>query len=83
MYGEGKTRGKCSELLIEATTNQQACAAIVLRDEAVDRSYLKLWPEGRRQTGPHVMSNCDAQFRAPGPHDKNRAAQTGPVAGLT
>ena len=28
MYGEGKTRGKCSELLIEATTNQ-AIAAIV------------------------------------------------------
>lgn len=27
MYGEGKTRGKCSELLIEATTNQ-AIAAI-------------------------------------------------------
>lgn len=29
MYGEGKTRGKCSELLIEATTNQ-AIAGIVL-----------------------------------------------------
>ena len=28
LYGEGKTRGKCSELLIEATTNQ-AIAAIV------------------------------------------------------
>jgi type I restriction enzyme S subunit len=40
MYGEGKTRGHCSELMIEATTNQ-ACAAIALRDESVDRSYLK------------------------------------------
>jgi type I restriction enzyme S subunit len=40
MYGEGKTRGHCSELMIEATTNQ-ACAAIVLRDESVDRNYLK------------------------------------------
>ena len=28
MYGEGKTRGKISELLIDATTNQ-ACAALV------------------------------------------------------
>lgn len=31
MYGEGKTRGKCSELLIEACTNQ-AIAAINLED---------------------------------------------------
>ena len=29
MYGEGKTRGKVSELLIEAATNQ-ACAALIL-----------------------------------------------------
>jgi type I restriction enzyme S subunit len=42
LYGEGKTRGHCSELLIEATTNQ-ACAAIVLRDDSVDRAYLKLF----------------------------------------
>jgi len=32
MYGEGKTRGRCSELRISATTNQ-ACAAIVMRPE--------------------------------------------------
>lgn len=31
MYGEGKTRGRCAELAIEATCNQ-ACAAIALRD---------------------------------------------------
>jgi type I restriction enzyme S subunit len=42
LYGEGKTRGHCSELLIEATTNQ-ACAAIILRDDSVDRAYLKLF----------------------------------------
>ncbi len=42
MYGEGKTRGKVSELLIEATTNQ-AIAAIVLNGPAtVVRRYLKL-----------------------------------------
>lgn len=32
MYGEGKTRGKCSELKIDAATNQ-AVAAIVVKDE--------------------------------------------------
>jgi len=31
MYGQGKTRGQVTELLIEATTNQ-ACAAIVIPD---------------------------------------------------
>ena len=43
MYGEGRTRGRCSELLIEAATNQ-ACAAIVVEsDSEVDRRYLKLF----------------------------------------
>lgn len=41
MYGEGKTRGKCAELMIEAATNQ-ALAAICLRDSSeVDKDYLK------------------------------------------
>lgn len=41
LYGEGKTRGKCSELLIEATTNQ-AIAAIILEGLAGElRSYVK------------------------------------------
>jgi type I restriction enzyme S subunit len=42
LYGEGRTRGHCSELLIDATTNQ-ACAAILLKDDSVDRAYLKLF----------------------------------------
>ena len=42
MYGQGKTRGQISELLIAATTNQ-ACAAIVPVDSTVHhRRYLKL-----------------------------------------
>ena len=42
MYGEGKTRGRCSELLIEATTNQ-ACAAIVLDERwQFVKPFLKL-----------------------------------------
>jgi len=41
LYGEGKTRGKCSELLIEATTNQ-AIAAIVLEGKSAGlRRFLK------------------------------------------
>ena len=43
MYGEGKTRGKVSELLIEAATNQ-ACAAIVMEGlSAKVRDYIKLF----------------------------------------
>ena len=41
LYGEGKTRGKCSELLIHATTNQ-AVAAIVQEGSASSlRGFLK------------------------------------------
>jgi type I restriction enzyme, S subunit len=42
MYGEGQTRGRCSELLIEATTNQ-ACAAIALNESwKFVKPFLKL-----------------------------------------
>jgi type I restriction enzyme S subunit len=40
MYGEGKTRGKCSELCIAATTNQALAA---LRVDASIRPWLKLF----------------------------------------
>lgn len=41
MYGQGKTRGQVSELVIEAGTNQ-ACAAIVLVEQNIShRRYLK------------------------------------------
>ncbi len=41
MYGEGKTRGKCAELMIPAATNQ-ALAAIELHENAkVYQPYLK------------------------------------------
>lgn len=39
MYGEGKTRGKCTELRIAATTNQALAA---LQVDATVRPYLKL-----------------------------------------
>jgi type I restriction enzyme, S subunit len=41
MYGEGKTRGQVSELAIEATINQ-ACAAIIVDSEKIEKSYLIL-----------------------------------------
>jgi len=42
MYGEGKTRGKCTELHIAATTNQALAA---LRVDSALRPYLKLFLE--------------------------------------
>jgi type I restriction enzyme S subunit len=43
MYGEGKTRGKFTELDIEATTNQ-ACAGIITQDTGrIVKPFLKLF----------------------------------------
>jgi type I restriction enzyme, S subunit len=43
MYGEGKTRGMVSELLIEATSNQ-ACAAIIFDGHAAkSKDYVKMF----------------------------------------
>jgi type I restriction enzyme, S subunit len=42
MYGEGRTRGKCSELRIHATTNQ-AIAAIQCTAEVRDYLKLAIW----------------------------------------
>lgn len=43
MYGEGKTRGKVSELMIEATTNQ-ACAALVFDSLSLSfKPYVKIF----------------------------------------
>lgn len=41
MYGEGKTRGQVTELGISATINQ-ACAAIVVNETKILRSFVKL-----------------------------------------
>jgi len=62
MYGEGKTRGKCSELAFPSTTNQ-ACAAIVLNEEYAEmRPFLKLvltarYEENRRLASGGVQPN--------------------------
>ncbi len=41
MYGEGKTRGKVSELLLEATTNQALAALVFFETASACRSYVK------------------------------------------
>lgn len=67
MYGEGKTRGKCSELLIPATINQ-AIAAIVLEPEAQpSKAYLKAflldsYERMRAQASGGVQPNLNLQI---------------------
>lgn len=61
MYGEGKTRGKCSELLIEATTNQ-ALAAI--EPYVSIKAYLKVfllmnYEETRKAASGGVQPNLN------------------------
>ncbi|MFV2020338.1 restriction endonuclease subunit S [Micromonospora sp. LOL_023] len=64
MYGEGKTRGRCSELRISATTNQ-ACAAIVMRPEYEwRRPWVKLvlrarYGENRKLAAGGVQPNLN------------------------
>ena len=64
MYGEGKTRGKCSELLFQSTINQ-AIAALTLPDSAVDcRSFIRLfltrnYEETRRLSSGGVQPNLN------------------------
>lgn len=67
MYGEGKTRGKCSELLISATINQ-AIAAIVLEPAAQScKAYLKAflldsYERMRAQASGGVQPNLNLQI---------------------
>lgn len=67
MYGEGKTRGKCSELAIPATINQ-AIAALVLEGEAttfkpyVKSFLLKSYDDMRNQASGGVQPNLNLQI---------------------
>jgi type I restriction enzyme S subunit len=61
MYGEGKTRGKCAELRIPATTNQ-ALAALQVSDEvrAYVRHFLELnYEEMRKVASGGVQPNLN------------------------
>ena len=67
MYGEGKTRGKCSELAISATINQ-AIAALVLEESALAcKAYLKSfllksYEDMRNQASGGVQPNLNLQI---------------------
>lgn len=67
MYGEGKTRGKCSELAIPATINQ-AIAALVLEEAAIVckpyiKSFLlKSYDDMRNQASGGVQPNLNLQI---------------------
>lgn len=67
MYGEGKTRGKCSELAIPATINQ-AIAALVLEESAIVckpyiKSFLlKSYDDMRNQASGGVQPNLNLQI---------------------
>jgi type I restriction enzyme, S subunit len=67
MYGEGKTRGKTSELTIPATINQ-ALAAVVLEEEATPcKSFVKLFLQAtyerlREQASGGVQPNLNLQI---------------------
>ena len=67
MYGEGKTRGKCSELGLPATINQ-AIAALVLEGSSLEcKSYLKTfllksYDDMRNQASGGVQPNLNLQI---------------------
>jgi len=43
MYGQGKTRGQITELLIETTINQACAAVILMSNEIEHRKYVKMF----------------------------------------
>lgn len=64
MYGEGKTRGKVSELLIEASTNQAIAALPFENSSKVIRQYIKLFLQDyynviRRKASGGVQPNLN------------------------
>lgn len=64
MYGEGKTRGKCSELKIAATTNQAIAAIVQQGLEEYTRAYLKWflhknYTDIRRESSGGVQPNLN------------------------
>lgn len=43
LYGQGKTRGQVSELMIQAATNQACCCLVSVVEETVLKDYTKLF----------------------------------------
>lgn len=67
LYGEGKTRGMCSELLIETTTNQAIAGIIQEGLETKTRAYLKQYlvknyQDIRRKSSGGVQPNLNSDI---------------------
>jgi len=67
LYGEGKTRGLCSELLIETTTNQAIAGIIQTGLEEKTRAYLKHfllknYQNVRRKSSGGVQPNLNSDI---------------------
>ncbi|MDP3294667.1 MAG: restriction endonuclease subunit S [Nevskia sp.] len=67
MYGEGKTRGKCSELAFPATINQAIAALVCEFDAESCRQYLKMFLLNsyelmRQQASGGVQPNLNLQI---------------------
>jgi type I restriction enzyme, S subunit len=86
MYGEGKTRGKCSELLINACTNQ-AIAAICFDEKTISvKPYLKYfllknYEDVRKKSSGGVQPNLNLgiikklEFPLPSVKEQNQIVQ--------
>jgi type I restriction enzyme S subunit len=64
MYGEGKTRGKSSELLIETSTNQAIACIVQKNIESKTKNYLKsflvkIYQDIRRKSSGGVQPNIN------------------------
>jgi len=67
LYGEGKTRGMCSELLIETTTNQAVAGIVQEGIEEKTRPYLKYfliknYQDIRRKSSGGVQPNLNSDI---------------------
>lgn len=67
LYGEGKTRGMCSELLIKTTTNQAIAGIIQENLETKTRAYLKQYliknyQDIRRKSSGGVQPNLNSDI---------------------
>ncbi|WP_165927514.1 restriction endonuclease subunit S [Halomonas marinisediminis] len=87
MYGEGKTRGKCSELRFEASTNQAIAAIELVEGGGLKKSYLKWflkmnYEDIRRRSSGGVQPNLNLgiveqlMFPAPGPDEQALVCET-------
>lgn len=67
MYGEGKTRGKCAELIIDATINQAIAALVFDGTSKANKAFVKVfllnsYERMRQQASGGVQPNLNLQI---------------------